>query len=674
MIHLLKKLATIWLLTAAVLGFSSIAIADDQLFELKLEDVLDMPVRVSSKGVKQSVRQAAGSITVLDAKYLEESGARDLKEVLELVPGFQMLTDGTGADLFAFRGGNSGGQILVRLDGQEMNEYAFNGVQLGNHFPLASIERVEIIRGPGSVLYGGEAEYAVIEITTKKPTTNEKGLAALNLGGTSEGWSRQGGTLWTSIGDENKYLTASVSGGDATRGSGDFQDFYGDSFRMRDIQQHQRLLNIGGKFHDFSFRYIGDRYSADNQDQFFQISDYPIEQKFDQDRAEVKYSTEIAERLTGTFQLNYGNDQPWTNGDAGKELELSDPYKFTAVAFNQRMDRRSATAELLYNADNVYSILAGARYYEDHGRGFRVDGTRTPNFDANDKAVYAEAIINSTLATATLGTRFEDNSNYGSAWVSRAALTRSESDWHTKLQLAQSFRPPGFQNTIAQFEPGDPDYKIEPEKTLVGEIEGGHAIGDKVYATVTLFEARTDDSITYFYDNEHGDSYHNAGEFSSRGVEGTAKYLFDKGSLALTYAYLQANELIPEYQIRTPAGDVIDDKRFVGLAPHMGTLSGTYQFSPKFRFSSALSYQSAKYANTSVNEDDIPVPERINPTWMWRAALLSKDVGMKNLDFQLGVNNILDDDIVYTRNSGKSYHAPMPALGREFFVNAIYRW
>jgi len=59
------------------------------------------------------------------------------------------------------------GKVLVLMDGQPFNELLYQSVAVGNRFPVDAIERVEIIRGPGSAQYGGSAEYGVINIITK---------------------------------------------------------------------------------------------------------------------------------------------------------------------------------------------------------------------------------------------------------------------------------------------------------------------------------------------------------------------------------------------------------------------------------------------------------------------------------------------------------------------------
>src|SRR5690606_35621709 len=95
---------------------------------------------------------------------------RDLVDVLELIPGFKVTFDTTGTLALSVRGifANEG-KILYRWNGHEINEGFFGSIFLGARYPLDQIEKIEIVRGPGSVIYGGFAGLAVINIITKSP-------------------------------------------------------------------------------------------------------------------------------------------------------------------------------------------------------------------------------------------------------------------------------------------------------------------------------------------------------------------------------------------------------------------------------------------------------------------------------------------------------------------------
>src|SRR4051812_37797540 len=135
--------------------------------DLSIEDLLNPQVKVASK-TPLTMRDAPGIISVVQRDEIVRSGARDLMDILQLVPGFSFGVDVEGVVDVGFRGlwGHEG-KVLFLLDGQELNETLYSTMQLGMHIPASHIERVEIIRGPGSAIYGGYAELAVINITSR---------------------------------------------------------------------------------------------------------------------------------------------------------------------------------------------------------------------------------------------------------------------------------------------------------------------------------------------------------------------------------------------------------------------------------------------------------------------------------------------------------------------------
>ena len=114
------------------------------------------------------LKDSPAVVTVVSGEDIRAMGARDLVDILNFVPGFFQGVDLDGVVGPGFRGlwGHEG-KILLLIDGKEMNELLFSNMQLGNEFPVEFIERVEVVRGPGSVIYGGSAELGVINVVTR---------------------------------------------------------------------------------------------------------------------------------------------------------------------------------------------------------------------------------------------------------------------------------------------------------------------------------------------------------------------------------------------------------------------------------------------------------------------------------------------------------------------------
>ncbi len=141
--------------------------------ELGLEDLLNRPVQISTR-TETTVDEAPGTVTVIEREELTAMGARTLGDVLRMVPGFDSarasLGNGDPVDSFFGRGLKSdfGQNVLVLLNGRnKLNDLTFASPWLSQRVSAELIERVEVIRGPGSALYGGSAFSGVVNLVTR---------------------------------------------------------------------------------------------------------------------------------------------------------------------------------------------------------------------------------------------------------------------------------------------------------------------------------------------------------------------------------------------------------------------------------------------------------------------------------------------------------------------------
>ena len=182
-------------LPALLLAFAPAARAQEEAFP-SLAELAKVRVIVASKNL-ESTLDSPSSITVFTRAEIRRMGLGSLTDLLNLVPGLQALfepTEGRDNLLQGRATPESYGQsFLLLLDGQRLNEHYTGGFTLANRFiALGNLERVEIIRGPGSALYGSNAFSGVINLVTAR-TLNEveveggtpgESRAAVNLSGT----------------------------------------------------------------------------------------------------------------------------------------------------------------------------------------------------------------------------------------------------------------------------------------------------------------------------------------------------------------------------------------------------------------------------------------------------------------------------------------------------------
>jgi outer membrane receptor for ferrienterochelin and colicins len=150
----------------------------DRLMELSLVGLLNIKVTTTSK-MEEKLSEAPGVISVVTRDEMERFGARTLKDVLMRMPSINISTTYIGdRSCVSIRGDQitaAANHVLLLVNGRPVREAEEGGVkgEMLESFPVASIDRIEVIRGPGSVLYGSNAFSGVINVITKKAKENK---------------------------------------------------------------------------------------------------------------------------------------------------------------------------------------------------------------------------------------------------------------------------------------------------------------------------------------------------------------------------------------------------------------------------------------------------------------------------------------------------------------------
>ena len=133
----------------------------------------------------QRIEESPAAVTVITAEEIKKSGAITLCDVLRMVPGIEVLTISVADCQVGARGQNkpASNGVLALVNGRSIYEDIFgNVVWTKKDFPLEQIERIEVVRGPGSVLYGANAFHAVVNIITKDLLSAGGDLISLTAG------------------------------------------------------------------------------------------------------------------------------------------------------------------------------------------------------------------------------------------------------------------------------------------------------------------------------------------------------------------------------------------------------------------------------------------------------------------------------------------------------------
>ena len=474
----------------------------DGLLELKLEQLMNVEIQVATK-TNETIFDAPSSVTVFTRQEIREMGVHSLEELLNFVPGFQTFRSGVINDSYmvAARGQSTAPtsyNILFLLDGQRLNDDLTGGALLFNRFiTLANVKQVEVIRGPGSALYGTSAFTGVVNIVTETDL-NEAYTAIGSFNGRefytnlSRATGRNGevslfARYYTDDGarygtDFTRHVNPAE---DATRDPRDSAEFYLTwkwNKRLRINVRHMQ-----SRLKDFtSFATITDGLTwTKNRHQFINFSyrlldDKPWQLSVTGGYTEIKWESRF-KRASSAFSSGAVNRQAEPYAGLEGSHFFSDKHQVLAGLIVRRPDLRE------------YSLLSNAP--TDGGEFVRMStnakiGTRTIG------GVYFQDQfqINSALST-TSGIRYDYYSDFGGTLNPRAALAWSPGAGNTfKLMYGQAFRAPSKLQlgTESNLDPGNPNLSPETIETL--ELAWRKRY-DNGYSGLTWFHSRTDDRI-----------------------------------------------------------------------------------------------------------------------------------------------------------------------------------
>lgn len=258
------------LVFAAYLPAASASQVNEPLLELTLDELLGLEINIASRSTN-TVFAAPSSVSVFTRDDLKRMGVRSLEELLNYVPGVQVSrSQSTGvADTPSFRGRrtdqNSAPSVLLLLDGRRLNSPVEGGGFFNKLNNLDWVKQIEIIRGPGSTLYGANAFNGVINVITQ---TQERQVN-LRVG---ELDTRE---LSLQLSDElnvfGQTLSASIFAHKVSDAGEDYAPFFNfiGTLKPTDDPQWRETLGINAALNDF---YIDGYYSRSQRENFVEGS------------------------------------------------------------------------------------------------------------------------------------------------------------------------------------------------------------------------------------------------------------------------------------------------------------------------------------------------------------------------------------------------------------------
>jgi outer membrane receptor for ferrienterochelin and colicins len=621
----------------------------DELALFDLDAQLQAETTVASAVRGRSVRETPGVVTVLTREELRSTGVRDLLEALTLlVPGFQAGVDVAGVVDVGFRGlWAHEGKVLLLVDGIEMNELLFGTLQLGNHYPVEQIQAIEVIRGPGSALYGGSAELAVVKITTRGARDLAGATVSGAYGASSGGVSRRGGTVGGGGVSGEAAFSAQASLGQGNRSAARYVDLDGASFGMQGQAAIDPMqVNAGASWRGLDLRLFYDDYGASTRDGYGSAQDRSAPQRFRTVAADASLRLALADGVTVTPRVTYRRNTPWQTTDV----------TFPDLFYDKSADRLSARVTL---AADLGAVTATAGAEAAHDRAWlRAPADLQTDFGGSDRVDYTNVAAfgqvgwDTPVANVLIGGRAEHHSTAGDSFVPRLALTKLWHPFHLKLLYARAFRAPAVENMSLA--------PVRPERTRVAEAEVGWEASEHAYVGVNAFDVRLDGPIVFAADSGSGaDRYRNAAQTGSRGIEAELRLTRPGMSLIAQYAYYSSAGLNAVGLYAVPGHDEL----LLGFAAHRATLLGRAALPGGLTLAPSLEVTSRRFAYTVAGAEPtaLGATARANVFASWR------DVFIRGFEVGAGVYDLFDAGTSYPQPYA-SGHAPLPGQGREAYV------
>lgn len=623
----------------------------------ELEKFINTLISVASKK-PLSTRESPSIVTLITAEEIKKSGARDLVDVLRLVPGIDFGMDVEGVVGIGTRGNWAHeGKVLLLIDGQEMNESLFATTQFGNHYPIEQIKKIEIIRGPGSAIYGGFAEYGVINIITK---TGED-LNGISLSGIYGQMKDDFGRANISAAGGTKFndgmFSVAAFTGRANRSDRDFTDIYGTEYNMAgNSDLNPTHLNVGASYKGLSFRGIADHYQTSTKVKYDTVGPATFKETFSTYLGELKYTWKINGDLILIPRFNYKRQEPWKT-EAAEGIE----------EYHKTTDKYTGNLTASYNLTRRINIVAGTEIFSDNAED-KVEDSYFSNGSQRvsyfNYAFFTQGLVKHRIVNVILGARYDNHSAYGPAFVPRLGLTKKVKRAHFKLLYSNSFRAPSIENINLEGDNG-----IKPEKTSVIELEAGYQVTRKSIITANFFDITTKEPIVYYVTDDEEDAYRNFGGSGTRGVEVEYRHKDKWGYVTLNYSYynVAGKEKIEDY--------IVEDNEEVLLAfpAHKVNLNSSFNITSRLSINPSASFMSSRYAYTSTDSLDNSIAEELNPIILANVYLHYSDLFFKGFDAGVGVFDILDKGITFIQPYN-GYHAPLPGPSRELVLRLTYNF
>lgn len=544
------------------------------------------PVVVTATKIPTRLSQLGASVEIITEEEIEKQGAKDVAEVLRNVAGFNIVQQGSRGGLTSLftRGGESNFN-LVLIDGIQVND--FGGLYDFGRLTTDNVERIEIVKGSHSAVYGSDALTSVINIITKKG----KGKPSLGVSAALGAHKEDGGSLI-------QEYQASLRGGS--------EDFgvslaYGriDDNGILDINNEYKNNTFSGSFNYdpfdnlsvlFTARYedslgeiptefAGDRFDTLDPDQFREVDDLTL-------GANISFSpTSWWEHvlLVGIHNRDsLFEDRPAPDSPDGvTSINSTDETRFSLdYRWNFRYDAPKW-------ADSISTL--GFEYENEDAEQNSISafGSTVVDESRNNFAVYFQEQIGFfDRLFITGGLRVDDNETFGTEVSPRGSVAFLINETGTKLRggVGRGIKEPTIIDNfgLGVFVVGNPDLK--PEESVSWEVGLDQELFDGlIELDFTFFKNDFDNLIAFVFDERDPDNpddgvftFENIQKAETKGVEiGATLSPLDGLTVRGNYTLVDT-EVTDDGGIGSPGSEFFEGARLIRRPKHSFSVNANY--------------------------------------------------------------------------------------------------
>lgn len=677
----------------------------EDVMDMALEDLLNVEITTAGKQAEK-ISEVPASVVVVTRDDIEKYGYQNLAEILENIPGLYQ-TDDQFSKNFGVRGFwtfDPNRNMTFLVNGVEQTEYVVSGnwLQLMN-IPVEAIDRIEVVRGPMSVIYGSGAFFGAINIFTNKVGDKPVSMVSTSFGSekTSKVFARASGKQ----GDFQYAFNGSYFNTDGIdvpyAGMTQYPEFLPglgvpeNQTTAGQLENKEKYFNFSGTFKDFSFDASYTESHKETNVVLPSVSDGTM--VFNKAmRLSFGYKKEFSEKLTldlrfGYFMTKRLQSFDWLVDDVYLlQNDESSGYKAELNLFWNPSSKLNVSFGLSYNKvieiqnELNYPLFAFILFHNELAEGESVV----------TQAIFTQLSYKlSDKFKVVAGLRLEQNPEYTAQWrigdptpdlgtfatypgtysrtdvdfIPRLALIYSPNDKNVfKFLYGKAINRPSFFQLTEDII-GRGMLPLVPETIQTIELNYVGSLSPKFSVSLSVFRNMMDKLIFrsfFVLDGALVSYYQNVGEMTTNGVELT---LTAKPSKSFFL------ELSGTYQDTT-------DKRYedvdVGYSPKfLGYLKASYFFSKDISLAINGNYVSdmeAYYDDTF--DPPARIGEKVDSYFLLGANLRIRNLFGKGVFLNLRASNLLDEEIHYPTTTYSSSYADLGTIGRGMTFLATLGW